>query len=337
MEYRVGQIGAGRAGQQRARTVAGHERSSLAAVCDLDPAAAAALAAATGARTANAWQQVVDDPAIDIVIVSTTHDRLAELSCAALNAGKHVLCEKPVGRNPAEVRSAVAAAASAGRCLWGGYNHRFHPAVARIREAVDRGELGEIDFIRARYGHGGRPGYEKEWRADPERAGGGELLDQGAHVIDLCLWLLGDFDSVTGYTETRCWEIEPLEDNAFGLFRATGGQVASVHVSWTQWRNLFSFEVFGRKGYAVAEGLGGSYGPEQVRLGRRRSGEEPEEELIEFPGEDPSWALEWEAVLTDLETGSSAAARGEDALATMEWIYRLYTAAKEERVVGRAE
>lgn len=335
MAYRVGLIGAGGAGRKRAAAVSSHRSSSLTAVYDLDPAAAGELAARTGAAAAGSWQEVVEDPANDIIIVATTHDGLAKLSRSALEAGKHVLCEKPVGRDPQEVRDVVEAAAACGRHLWAGYNHRFHPALARACEAAVRGDLGEIDFIRARYGHGGRPGYEKEWRGDPARAGGGELLDQGVHLVDLCLCLLGDFASVTGYTETRFWEIEPLEDNAFGLFRSPSGQVASIHVSWTQWRNLFSFEVFGREGYAVVEGLGGSYGPEQVRLGRRRPGVVPDEEVIDFPGKDLSWASEWADILDHLETGRrGGAAVGEEALATIEWIYRLYAASREGRVVG---
>jgi|AP95_1055475.scaffolds.fasta_scaffold09496_3 predicted dehydrogenase len=335
MAYRVGLIGAGGAGRKRATAVNSHHSSRLKAVFDLDTAAAQKLAAQTGATAAGSWREVVDDPAIDLIVVSTTHDALARLSRAALEAGKHVLCEKPVGRNPREVRGVVEAATASGRHLWAGYNHRFHPALARAREAAVSGELGEIDFVRARYGHGGRPGYESEWRGDPVKAGGGEMLDQGAHLVDLCLWLLGDFASVTGYTTTRFWKIEPLEDNAFGLFRSPSGQVASIHVSWTQWRNLFSFEIFGHEGYAVVDGLGGSYGSEQVRLGRRRPGEVPDEEVVEFTGEDLSWALEWAAIVDHLETGNrQGAAVGEEALATIEWIYRLYTASREGRVVG---
>ena len=335
MTCRTGLIGAGGVGRKRAAAVQANPQSVLTAIYDLDERAASSLAAETGAQTTASWREIVDDADIDAVIVSTPHDALADISCAALKAGKHVLCEKPVGRNPPEVRSvAEAAAASQGR-LRAGYNHRFHPAVARVREALVSGELGELVFIRGRYGHGGRPGYEKEWRGDAERAGGGELLDQGAHLVDLSLWLLdGDLASVTGHTTTQVWPIEPLEDNAFGLFRTSSGQVVSLHVSWTQWRNLFSLEVFGHEGFAIAEGLGGSYGTERLRLGRRRSGRAREEEdVTTFDGEDVSWSMEWAAALRDFETGSVTSATADDALATIEWIYRLYRASKEGRLV----
>ena len=134
----------------------------------------------------------------------------------------------------------------------------------------------------------GDRGYDREWRSDPAVSGGGELLDQGAHLVDLLLWILDtDFDSVSAETVTAFWEM-PVEDNAFALLRTAGGQVASLHVSWTQWRNLFSLEVFGRDGYAVAEGLGGSYGEERLVLGRRPpDGRGPRRAYPTVPGARP--------------------------------------------------
>ena len=338
MNYRVGLIGAGGAGSRRAEAVAGCRQSRLVKVCDLDREAAARVAGPVQAGVTTAWEEVIEDPAVDIVILSATHDQLSPIGTSAAAAGKHLLCEKPLGRNLSEVAGLVGAAADSGVCLGAGYNHRFHPAVAAVHGAADSGLLGELDFIRARYGHGGRPGYDREWRGDAEKAGGGELLDQGAHLVDLCLWLLGEFESVTGFAERRRWDIEPLEDNAFGLFRTRSGQVASIHASWTQWKNLFSLEVFGSDGYAVAEGLGGSYGPESVRIGRRRpEGGPPRESETEFEAGDRSWSLEWAGFLDRLEGKPGSGADGSDALRTMQWIHRLYRAASERRPVSAAE
>ena len=332
--YRVGLIGAGYVGQKRAAVMEQHPETELAAVYDVEPEAAAALKGSGKIRLAGSWQEVVEDKDIDVVVVCTTHDVLSAISAAALEAGKHVLCEKPVGCNPAQVESVVAAAKQSGRCLKAGYNHRFHPAIAKVREVYEQGLIGPITFIRGRYGHGGRPGYEREWRANPEKAGGGELLDQGAHLVDLCAWFLGDFSSVTGLVETQFWDMAPLEDNAFGLFRTAAGQVASLHASWTQWKNLFSFEVFGRNGYAVAHGLGQSYGQEYALVGRRRpEGGAPEEERFDFPGEDCSWGLEWQDFVQAIFSGQPPQAGGKEALRVVEWIYRLYKAAAEGRVV----
>jgi len=306
----------------------------MAAVFDVDRERAAAVAQTCGAAVAASWQEMIEGGDIDIAVVATTHDALAGISAAALAAGKHVLCEKPMGRSPEEARTAVAAAVRSGCCLKAGYNHRYHPGIAKVHQVCAEGKIGPLMSVRARYGHGGRPGYDRQWRAVPEKAGGGELLDQGTHLVDLARWVLGDFAAVTGFVATHFWDIAPLEDNAFGLFRTAAGQVASLHVSWTQWKNLFSFEVFGRDGYAIAQGLGGSYGPERAVVGRRRpEGGVPEEECFDFPEEDRSWFLEWEDFVGALESGGQPLASGAEALQTMEWIYRLYRAAAENRVV----
>ena len=221
--YRVGLVGAGGVGRKRAAVIAERVDCALDCVCDVDAESARSLADEIGAAAVRSWQELAEDADLDVVVAATTHDALAEISAAALNAGKHVLCEKPMGRNPAEVRQVVGAAEQSGACLRAGYNHRFHPAVARVREAVSGGELGPLNFIRARYGHGGRPGYDQEWRGIPERAGGGEMLDQGAHLVDLSLWMLGGFATVSGCAETLFWDVAPLEDTAFGLFRTSRG------------------------------------------------------------------------------------------------------------------
>ncbi len=334
---RVGIVGAGRIGAVRARVAAAHPECQVVAVSDLDGARAAALAATHGAAVTADWSALVADPDVDVVVVATTHDALAPVSLAALRHGKHVLCEKPMGRHADEARELAVAAAAAGTCLKAGYNHRYHPAVQAVQRACREGVLGPLLTVRGRYGHGGRPGYEREWRADPARGGGGELLDQGAHLIDLALWLLGDFAAVTGFVDTLFWNME-VEDNAFGLFRTEAGQVASVQVSWTQWRNLFSLEVHGRDGYAVASGLGGSYGPETAVVGRRPpGGGVPTEECRSFAAEDRSWELEWADMLEAMATGGAPLADGWQAVRTLEWVGRLYRAAAEDRVVTRSE
>ena len=146
--------------------------------------------------------------------------------------------------------------------------------------------------MRCRYGHGGRTGYEHEWRADPEASGGGELMDQGIHALDLFRWFAGEFSEVTATIARSFWPAD-VEDNAFCLLRSKSGAMASLHASWTQWRNLFSFEVFGDCGYLQVEGLGGNYGPERLIIGERRSAGAPVEQQVEFSGEDTSWAAEW--------------------------------------------
>jgi len=333
MEYRIGVVGAGFIGRKRAETAHAHADCAVSVVCDTDINSARGLAADCGAAVAESWQEIAAGP-VDIVVVATTHDALASITTACLAGGKHVLCEKPMGRHPREARRALRASIDADRLLKVGYNHRYHPAVQQVYKTCASGQLGPLMNIRGRYGHGGRPGYDREWRAIPEKAGGGELLDQGAHLIDLAKWLLDDFAEVSGYVETHFWDMKPLEDNAYGIFRTESGQIASLHVSWTQWKNLFSFEVHGRDGYAIAEGLGGSYGPEQARIGLRRSESgAPEEKIFPFTGEDDSWALEWKDFLGGIEQRGVPYALGGEALETLEWVYRLYEASRTRRAV----
>jgi predicted dehydrogenase len=182
-----------------------------------------------------------------------------------------------------------------------GLNHRFHPALREAQALVASGELGPVLSIRARYGHGSRPGCEREWRADPALAGGGELTDQGVHVADLIHWFAGLPQQAFGVLQTAFWPIAPLEDNAFGLFRYAGGEVAQLHVSMTQWKNLFSFEVFCAAGSASVDGLGGSYGVERLTVARRREeGGAPEISETAFDGPDLSWAAEWDAFVASV-------------------------------------
>ena len=242
-----------------------------------------------------------------------------------------------MGRNPTEVRAVVEAAERHQRVLKAGYNHRYHPAIAKVKQVCDAGAIGRLLYVQGRYGHGGRPGYDREWRANPQRAGGGEMLDQGAHLVDLSRWFLGEFESVSGLTATFVWDT-PLEDNAFALLRTKSGQVAQLHASWTQWKNHFSFEVFGVEGYACARGLGRAYGIEHAVVGRRSAGGgAPQEERFDFAPEDRSWGLEWEDFLGAIATGRPPLASGREALATMEWVYRLYKGAAEGRTVFRSE
>ena len=163
-------------------------------------------------------------------------------------------------------------------------------------------------FVRGRYGHGGRVGYEREWRADPARAGGGELIDQGVHLIDLAGWFLGSFTQVQGFATTYFWNM-PVDDNAFMTLRTGTGQTAFLHVSCTEWKNLFSLEIYGRNGKIAINGLGGSYGVERLEYYRMLPQMGPPETTIhEYPGADRSWAIEFAEFIDDIRLGREPSA-----------------------------
>jgi predicted dehydrogenase len=202
------------------------------------------------------------------------------------------LVEKPAGVSLVEVVTIAEAAERSGAVAKVGFNHRFHPAVRQAYTLASQGAVGDLMFIRARYGHGGRLGYEHEWRCDPRRSGGGELIDQGAHLIDLSAWFLGPMTLEHAAIPTYFWNTT-VEDNAFLSLRGATGARAWLHATWTEWKNLFSFEIYGRDGKLAIDGLGGSYGVE--RLSYYRMGKSlgpPNTTIWEYPGEDRSWAEE---------------------------------------------
>jgi predicted dehydrogenase len=330
---RIGIIGAGRMGNIRANSAQAHPGCQVAQVVDVTAERAQALASEVGCQAGADWEALLARPDIDAVVVATPHKYLAPITIAALQAGKHVFCEKPMGRTAGEVEQVLACHRSHPRALVVGFTLRHHPAIARARELLTAGAIGEPFYVRGQYGHGGRPGYDQEWRADRDLAGGGELLDQGIHLIDLSRWFLGEFTEVAGFTAAYFWGTqadaqsslasEPVEDNAFVLLRTASGLSASLHASWTQWKNLFRFEVFGREGFIMTEGLGGSYGPERLILGHRRpAGGPPATEEVTFDGQRANgggtgdvghvWASEWAAFVNAVAARDSLAQTAED-------------------------
>lgn len=319
---RVGIVGCGVVGRKRAEALDG---ARLVACADVQPERAEALA-----RTAEAveverdWARLVARPDVDIVIVATTNDALAPVTLAAVKTGKHVLVEKPGARSAADLPPIAAMASRTGVRVRVGFNHRYHPALQKARQLVDTGAVGPLMFVRGRYGHGGRIGYEKEWRANPALSGGGELIDQGVHVIDLARWFLGDFTSIDGFAHTYFWQM-PVDDNAFLLLRTAGQQTAMLHVSCTEWKNLFSFELYGRNGKIQIDGLGGSYGVEHAALYQMRPEMGPPATTVwEYPGPDRCWALEFGEFLDDIRLGRQPSAGLDDAHAALVIVEEIY-------------
>ena len=321
----VALVGCGLIGRKRAQALG---PARLVACADLDRARADALAATVhGATASDDWRATVARPDVDLVVVSTVNNALAPVTLAAIAAGKHVLVEKPAALTAGELDTVIDAANAAGVRVRVGFNHRYHPALRKARELFDAGALGPMMFVRARYGHGGRLGYEKEWRADPAVAGGGELIDQGVHVIDLARWFLGDFTRVDGFAHTYFWPM-PVDDNAFLLLRTAGGQAASLHVSCTEWKNLFSFEIYGAHAKLHVEGLGGSYGVERLSVYRMTPEMGPPETTIwEYPGADRSWDVEFAEFLDDIRLKRQPAAGLADARAALRIVETIYRAA----------
>jgi predicted dehydrogenase len=319
---RVAIVGCGLVGAKRAHALGD---SRLVAVADLDEGRARGLAGQIpGCVAETDWRAAALRPDVEVVIVATTHDSLAPVALAAVEVGKHVLIEKPAARHPSELGPVAAAARERGVAVRVGFNHRFHPALRQARALLQGGELGPLMYLRGRYGHGGRAGYEREWRARPEVAGGGELLDQGVHLIDLARWFGGNFAFVAGHVGTFFWDMS-VEDNGFVLLKTRMGQVAWLHASWTEWKNTFSFEVFGRSGKLQVDGLGGSYGVERLTCYRMRPEMGPPDTTgWEYPGEDSSWRDEYASFVEATRGRATANATLEDAAAALDIVQAAY-------------
>jgi predicted dehydrogenase len=195
------------------------------------------------------------------------------------------------------------------------------------------GVIGKAVFGRARYGIGGRLGIEKEWRSDPAIVSGGQLMEQGIHVVDLFRWFLGDIARVTGMVSTARWPIAPLEDNGFALLETKDGIVASVHSSLTQWTNLFEFEVYGEKGSLTVRGLGASYGVEELIVSLHNPSAPFSHETIEYRGGDGSWKGEWDEFVAAIDEKRAPLGDGADGLAAMEVVSAVYSASKTGQAV----
>ena len=322
MKLGVAIVGCGLIGIKRADTL---DDMVLRACVDVDPVKAEALASRfPGCRPMTDWRDAVNDKQVNVVMVSTPHNSLAEIMAGAIAAGCHVLVEKPAARFMAELDPLITMAERQNVLVRVGFNHRCHRAFQKMRGIVDAGEIGELMFLRARYGHGGRLGYEQEWRAQPELSGGGELIDQGVHLIDLARWFLGDFLEVDGFAHTYYWDM-PVDDNAFMLLKTEDQRTAFLHVSCTEWKNTFSFELYGRNGKLQVDGLGGSYGVERLTWYKMLPQMGPPETVSwEYPMHDNSWQVEMNQFRQDIELGRQPQPGLTDAVAVLQIVESLY-------------
>lgn len=318
----VALIGCGLVGRKRAAALG---TARLVCCADHDVRRAEALALLHPGCTAHAsWQEALAHSQVTVAIIATTHDALASVAEAAIRRGLHVLIEKPGARRANELRALTALAERCGVKVQVGYNHRFHPALKLAHELAGQGKIGGLTHLRASYGHGGRPGYDKEWRFRRDVSGGGELLDQGSHLIDLAAWFLGPLQYVSSVLTNAFWKGE-VEDNAFLLLQTAKGQVAQLHASWTEWKNKFSLELFGTLGKIEVSGLGGSYGPERLTLSvMRPEMGPPDQQHWEFPPEDTSWALQFEDFLATIAKDVNPECGLASAMHVLELVGRAY-------------
>jgi predicted dehydrogenase len=319
-------IGCGLIGKRRATALEACG-VPVVALYDRDPSIACRLQHELHGRpgVAGSVDEVLADSSVQLVVVATTHDALAPIALRAVSDERHVLIEKPGGRDLEGVAQVAAVARERGLEVRVGYNHRFHPALQAAKEIVDSGRYGPILHIRARYGHGGRNGYESEWRAQRDISGGGELVDQGSHLIDLTRHMCGDVELAFSELRTEYWAME-VEDNAFVALRAASGVFAWLHASWSEWKNLFSFEIMLRQAKVEVVGLGGSYGAERLIVYEMPATLGPPDITTrEWAPGDSSWIAETEDVLGAIRGEPASGAGIDDAVAVFKIIEAAYS------------
>lgn len=336
---RVGIVGYGYMGEIRGRNVDQHSDLHLVGVVDPRAADSASLRV-----TLFPTYQELIAAGVDVVFVCTPNHLTPDVTVYALEQGCHVFAEKPPGRTVADIeRIRSAEAASPGCKLIFGFNHRHHPGITEAKAIADSGSLGRVLYLRGAYGKSGGDGFEKGWRNDPAMGGGGILLDQGIHMLDLFRFFCGDFDEVLGMTSTTHWDI-PVEDNAFLILRNHAGQLASLHSSATSWKHTFRLEIGLEKGYLTVSGLlskTGSYGRETLLIGRRPMRGEvvalgnPREEMTYYDA-DPSWDIQVQHFVECIRDDKAVADSSSlDALRVMEIVERVYRTPANASFVGR--
>tara|TARA_R110000787_G_scaffold16622_57_gene51723 strand:+ start:1858 stop:2874 length:1017 start_codon:yes stop_codon:yes gene_type:complete len=333
VSLRVGIAGFGVVGQRRREHIDAHPDMQTVAVADRSFETDGTFE--DGVRYYRSYRDLLGED-LDALFVCLTNDVAAEVTRAGLERGFHLFCEKPPGRNVEDIESVREVEQQRpDLVLKYGFNHRYHDSVQDALTLVRSGELGRVLNMKGAYGKSAIINFQSDWRTKREIAGGGILLDQGIHMVDLMRLFAGEFDDVHSFVSNDYWKHD-VEDNAFALMRSRSGVVAMLHSTATQWRHRFNLEMALEEGTIVLAGLltgSKSYGAETLTVAwRSHNGEgDPKEQVTRY-NSDPSWRREIDefadAVMgrAEVQNGSSA-----DALATMELVYRIYRADPEWR------
>jgi 1,5-anhydro-D-fructose reductase (1,5-anhydro-D-mannitol-forming) len=266
-KHTIAIIGFGKMGKIRKEVINSLPNCSLKWVCDVAPQEG-------NFKYTKDPNVIFNDEEVDIVFICTPNYLNKDFIVRGLDSKKHIFCEKPIGINTAEISEIMDTEKRNPACkLAVGFNHRKHPAVKLAKENVESGQFGKILWLRGRYGKSYGPDFFRTWRAKKQYAGGGILMDQGIHMLDLFLTFCGDFEEVKAVCSDLYWHLD-IEDNVFAILKNSKGQVASLHSTMTQWRHLFSFEIFLERGYIVINGLitpSGTYGKEELSIAENRT------------------------------------------------------------------
>ena len=339
MGMKVAIVGAGVLGQRRGQIIRATQQDQVVVVADVNEEAAVRLAKELDCAWTSSVEDVVSNHQVHAVIICTPPALHAEVAVRSMCAGKHVLCEKPLATNSADALQMVRVAEENDVVLKCGFQMRHYPGLVQLKRWADADELGDIIHGRCVYGRAKTVSRGADWRAWSGLSGGGNLIDQGVHIVDLFRWYMGDFDDGCAFLSTSVWDIAPIEDNALVLLRSSSGGVAQFHVSWTEWNPRFLFEIVGTKGLARVEGLGRDYGVQTATLIRRSADKAPAKETIEVPDPDVCWRDEWIEFTSAVKEKRQPLGSGLDgyaAVRVIEMLYRTSNSSSVDRVSAKS-
>lgn len=327
-KIKVGLVGLGKMGKIHGREILKHPLTELVNGADTDTSKFNDFPDIECCQNIN---DVIQSD-VDAIFVCTPNKYTPDIVIAALDAGKHVFSEKPPGRYVEDIESIIAAEKrNPDLKLMFGFNHRFHAGIQEAKRIIDSGRLGRILWMRGIYGKCGGNRFEDEWRSSKDVCGGGILLDQGIHMLDLFRLFCGDFVEVKSMVNTAYWNID-VEDNAFAILRDSEGRTAMLHSSSTQWKHRFNLEIYASEGYLSVNGILSStrsYGDETITVARKQFDNgfamgKPREEVIYFDT-DPSWELELAEFVKAIQSDEPVVhCSSHDALKAMELVYAIY-------------
>lgn len=323
-KLRFATVGCGRMGLRRMKSIIDHPDTDLICVADSDHEKARQAALESKAEPVTI-HEAITRPDLDCVVISVPNKFHPETVVPALEHGKHVWCEKPLARNPEEALQMVRASIASSAFLKTGSNLRYFPSVQKAKALLDNAAIGEVLFAR---GWIGNAGWQlKSWYSDPDAIGAGTFLDNGSHLLDIYRWFLGEPLECVGYSTTTYWPIDPLEDNAMGVFKFSNGRLASLHSSWTEWAEYMYVEIYGKEGYIRID----NRLPSCTAIHGRKDGPA---EVFDFSREPPqSYALEFDDFVKCVRSRRKPLPSGYDGFRAVQMAYAVYESSRSGRSI----
>ncbi len=318
-------IGMGLIGQKRADAVVQLSNAKLISIFDINKKVSKNLAAIYSCSSAQSMEEVLNNSDVDLVILAIQHKAAARLAPIILQS-KHLLMEKPIGRNLAETKQIIDAAKNAKYKLFGGFNYRFYPHVALLTSYIKEKRLGKVISSSFTLGHAAYPGYEKTWKMDKNLCGGGVIIDPGIHMIDLMIEWFGAPNTFQFQTNKIGWKSR-VEDEAYILFSYPNMSISQHHYSLNLAKNTLSIEIVGQKGTVRINGRGGNYGDMTFEFVPRWFWQDKRKKIItkNFRAVETTFRDELMTVLTMVQNNKNQQGSYDRYIACMEMIDKIYS------------